>query len=503
VSLLLLRTEGDRAVSVAVDGREEEPVHRRAARELARLADLAPGGHVAWMDRRIERRLNAPAAWPALLRHGLEVLHAGGGSRMARSLGLVDFDSPWLLDGWQNRRFDTWLISPAAGIARGAVLQGVGLEPHGWGFAAALFDLGRRGIRHGLCPVSDPGLLRESLPEEVLRPLRPVEIARLIRRGYGRRWVAFWLAGARRGSPFAALRGGLAPEAPEPDLDTLRPVLPDMTGEGVDVLVPTFGRPGHLQVLLDDLAAQTLRPRRVVVVEQGEPAPGLAAGNWPFELRLLRLPRPGACRARNAGLAELRSERVLLLDDDVRLRPRLIERLVAVARGYGAEVVNARVHLPHQEPSDPGPPRPWPSFSSGAALASTALLREAGGFDERLEGGYGEDWEMGVRLRLHGAAVLYDAAEPILHLKAPAGGFRTGLPLPWELDAVPPRPSPFVLYARRKHLTPEMMRGYRLYHGAKRLGATPFWRWPVELRRLSHQWERSEHWAGRLAEEAP
>jgi hypothetical protein len=313
-----------------------------------------------------------------LLRHGLEVLHAGGGARLAPSLGLVDFDSPWLLDGRHDRRFDTWLISPAAGIARGAAL--VGLEPEGWGFAAALLDLGRRGIRRGLCPVAMPGLLRGSLPEGVLRPLRPVEIARLVRRGYGRRWVAFWLAGARPRSPlaalaaFAALRGGPAPAASEADLGALRPALPPVEADEVDVLIPTLGRPEHLRNLLDDLAAQTLRPRRVVVVEQGEPTPGLAAGAWPFELRLLGLPRPGACRARNAGLAEVQSERVLLLDDDVRLRPRLIERLVAVARGYGAEV-RRRETRARRGPGRRFPPvRLWPPpRSSARPEASTSV----------------------------------------------------------------------------------------------------------------------------------
>ena len=504
MTLLVLRVEGDRAVSVNLHGTEEAPVHRSAARELARLADLAPSGYVAWLDRRMETGLTPPGAWPALLRHDLEVLHAGGGSRIAPSLGLVDFDSPWLLDPPPGRRFDTWLISPVAGIARGAALRAVGIEPDGWSFGAALFDLGRRGVPLGLIPVAEPRLLQGSLPK--LPELRPAEITRLVRRGYGRKWVAFWML-ARHPS-LAALRGWLAPGADDPDraaLDALRPALPNGEGAEVDVLIPTLGRPRHLRAVLDDLGAQTLRPRRVIVVEQGESLPELAEESWPFELCLLSLARPGACRARNAGLAEVRSGWVLLLDDDVRLRPGLIERLVKVARGYGAEAVNVRVYLPHQlphqQPGGAGPPLLWPSFSSGAALVSARALLETGGFDERLDGGYGEDYELGVRLRLHGASVLYDPAEPILHLKAPAGGFRAPLPLPWDGDDPPPRPSPFILYSRRKHLTPPMQEGYRLFYMLSRLGAVSPWRWPAELRRIRRQWERSEHWADRLLDE--
>jgi hypothetical protein len=498
MTLLLLRVEGDRAVSVNAHGTEEEPVHRSAARELARLADLAPSGHVAWLDRRFESGLAAYGAWPALLRHDLEVLHAGGGGRMARSLGLVDFDSPWLLDGTPGRRFDSWLISPAAGIARGAALRAVGVEPDGWGFGAALFDLGRRGVPLGLCPVAEPKLLQGSLP--ALPELRPAEVARLIRRNYGRKWLGFWML-ARRRPVSAGVRGWLAPGADDPDrtgLEALRPALPAVAGAGVDVLIPTLGRPEHLRALLGDLAGQTLKPRRVIVAGQDLQDPG---GSFPFDLRLLRLARSGACRGRNAGLREVESEWVLLLDDDVRLRPRLIERLVSVARAYGAGAVNARVYLPGQElpgqepAGQPGPIRPWPSFSSGAALVSAGALLETGGFDERMEGGYGEDYELGVRLRLLGATVLYDPAEPILHLKAPAGGFRAPLPLPWDGDDPPPRPSPFILYSRSKHLTPEMREGYRLFYRLSRLQGAPPWRWPAELRRIARQWERSEYWA--------
>ena len=139
-------------------------------------------------------------------------------------------------------------------------------------------------------------------------------------------------------------------------------------------------------------------------------------------------------------------------------------------------------------------------FASGASLVSTRALTEAGGFDERLDGGYGEDYEMGIRLRLAGAGVLYAPGEPVLHLKLPAGGFRHPAPLPWSDDPIPPRPSPPVLYSRRKHHPQAMQDGYRLYYALKRLGGKPLRAWPAELRRMRREWERAEWWAGRMAE---
>ncbi|HWM90791.1 MAG TPA: glycosyltransferase [Thermoanaerobaculia bacterium] len=480
------------------------------ARELNRLARAHPDAWIAWYDRRLEPWLSDPASWPGLARHDLEVLHLGCFQRtdlVAGSLGLVDFDSPWLLPGPRDRRFATWLISPAAGIARAAAIRAVAPDRTG-SLAGFLFELGLRGIRHGLSPVSEPALLAGSVPEEVWdrMPLSDDDLARLIRRGYGRKWLGFWLLARRLSegklSPAtvgAALRAWMAKEpGREAVLAALHPALPDENpDENVDALIPTLGRPEALQDVLRDLAAQTVPPRRVIVVGQaGSPPP---AGEWPFELLFLSRSAPGACTARNAGLREARSEWVLLLDDDVRLQPGLVSYLLRIARAWGAEAVNAAVHLPGERVGSQGP-RPWPVFASGASLVSTRILEEAGGFDERLDGGYGEDYEIGIRLRLAGAGVLYAPGEPVLHLKLPAGGLREGTPLPWSNDLIPPRPSPPVLYSRRKHHPQAMQDGYRLYYSLKRLGGKPLHAWPREVRTMGREWERAAWWAGRMLE---
>lgn len=512
--LVRLRVSGDRAERVLLhrQGQVEEtaPVHAGAPREICRLAEAHPDAWLAWHDRRLEPWLSYPASWPGLARTGLEALHLGCFQRtdlIAGSLGLVDFDSPWLLPGPTDRRFLTWLLSPAAGIVRASALRALAPDPSWSTLAGFLFDLGLRGIRHGLVPVSEPALLREPAPEDVwaaLRaPLPAPELARLIGRGYGRRWVGFWLLARllfdRRLPLAAALRGGLAPAPGTVDraaLADLQPSLGAVQPEAVDVLIPTLGRPGPLRDVLEDLAAQTLPPRRVIVVEQGGvPQP---ESRWPFDLVFLSLDRPGACRARNAGLREVRSDWVLLLDDDVRLSPGLVSYLLGVAAGYGVEAVNALVHLPGQEPDRGGPPRPWPVFASGASLVAARVLNETGGFDERLDGGYGEDYELGIRLRLAGASILYAPGEPVLHLKAPAGGFRHPFRLPWSGDPLQPKPSPMVLYSRRKHHPVDMQNGYRLHYSLKRLGRARLLRWPREARDLVRQWDRAAWWARQL-----
>jgi hypothetical protein len=482
------------------------------ARELNRLARAHPDAWIAWYDRRLEPWLADPDSWPGLARHELEVLHLGCFQRtdlLAGSLGLVDFDSPWLLPGPLDRRFATWLISPAAGIARAAAIRAVAPDRTG-SLAGFLFELGLRGIRHGLSPVSEPALLRSPVPDELWdrNPISDDGLARLIRRGYGRKWLGFWLLARRFSegelSPAtvgAALRGWMGREPRKVDeqaLSRLYPAIPEEDpDEDVDVLIPTLGRPEALRDVLRDLGSQRVLPRRVIVVGQaGSPPP---AEEWPFELVFLPRSAPGVCTARNAGLREARSEWVLLLDDDVRFQPGLISYLVRMARAWGAEAVNAAVHLPGERVGSQEP-RPWPVFASGASLVSTRALMEAGGFDERLDGGYGEDYEIGIRLRLAGAGVLYAPGEPVLHLKLPAGGFRHPAPLPWSDDPIHPRPSPPVLYSRRKHHPQTMQDGYRLYYALKRLSGKPLHAWPSEIRMLRRQWERASWWAGRMLE---
>ncbi len=500
--MIVLRTEGDRAERVFLDGVETAPVYSSAPREMTRLVEAHPDSWLAWHDRRLE--ISDPASWPGLVRHPLEVLHAGG--ERAGSLGLVDFDSPWILPGPVDRPFDTWLISPAAGIGRAAAFRALAPDPSWSSFAGFLFDLGLRGVRHGLFPRSHPGLFQGEgrgggLPES--------DLTRLIRRGYGRRWVGFWLLARllfdRKLPLDAAVRGWLSEEpgtVDESALAALHPPLLHADGT-VDALIPTLGRPGPLRDVLEDLARQTVPLRRVIVVDQGgttsEPA-----GNWPFELVFRSIHSAGACSARNTGLQDARSDWVLLLDDDVRLRPELTSYLLRVANAYGAGAVNAQVYLPSQEPSFNGLPRPWPVFASGASLVSARALVETGGFDERLDGGYGEDYELGVRLRLAGAGVVYAPAEPVLHLKAPAGGFRDpSNALPWDNDPILPKPSPPLLYSRHKHHTKAMRDGYRLFYALKRLSRQPLHAWPREARTISCQWERAVWWVRKMATDPP
>jgi len=493
--------------------------------EFIRLAETYPDAYIAWFDERLEPFLSGVRTWPDLVRHPLEILHLSCFQRcdlMVKSLGLVDFDSPFLLPGPIDRRYPTWLISPMAGIGHSSVFRAVGLDPSFKELAASLFELGHRGIRQGLCPYSEPRLLRSEIPTEVLedlrQPLSTTSVALLIRRCFGSKWLLFWTVGSglfQQSWPWsAALRALITKTSHFGDarlIEGLHPHLPLEAWSSIDVVIATLNRAEHVRNLLQDLAEQSVPPKKVFLIEQD---PDGVSRNLiseslrktlPFELDQHLLPEVGVCRARNLGLRKAASEWVLLLDDDVRLRPGFITYLLKVAGSYHVEAVNAATYVPGQEPDEvtaAGPVRVWAICGTAALLVRRRLVTETGFFDEDLEGGYGEDYEYGVRLRLNGGNVLYAPGQPVLHLKAPSGGFRQPLQKPWANEDPQPRPSPILLYSKAKHATKLMQEGYRFYYWLKRLGSTPVYRWPWELPAIRRQWKSAAGWAGRIASQS-
>ncbi len=516
--LIILRLRGEQALDVTLchgaQHRTYAATYTQAVREFARQLAAHPTGVIAWYDVRLKAFLRPPTEWPTLLGHALEVLHLGNVQHcedMAAALGLVDFNSPYLLPAPADRRWATWLIAPQAGIAHSAALRASGFDGRLPSLVSALFDVGYRGLAGGLCPYAEPALSAVPVPAGVLhdlaRPLTVVEIGLLIRRLYGRKWLLFWPPAAGR-LPLRGLVAGGRAAAP-PVLDTaalaaLAPTLPLPPMISVDVVVPTLGRPGPLADLLVDLAAQTVPPQRVLIIEQDPSGVGsllaaLLARPWPFAIHHQLVGWVGACRARNLALAAAAGEWIAFLDDDVRLPPDWLAHLLAVATAYGVGAVTSAVYMPQQALPPPGVPRLWPGFASGASLVVRNATVTVAGFDRRIEGGFGEDTDYGIRLRRAGVVVLYTPGRPVLHLKAPVGGFRYQFPHPWLADRVPPRPSPTVLYTQQKHGTPPMQAGYRLFYALKRLAATRPYRRPAELWRLCREWRSARRWAAWLA----
>jgi GT2 family glycosyltransferase len=197
----------------------------------------------------------------------------------------------------------------------------------------------------------------------------------------------------------------------------------------VAVVIPNFNGARWLPGVLESVAAQTVAPADVLVVDDGssDGSAALLAARFP-EVRVLALGENGGfARAANAGIATVRAEAVALVNTDVVLEPDWLQRAVAAlaAAPAAASVATKLVDLDDASllydagdvlrrdgaceqrgrfERDGGRyDRPGEVFSAcaGAALYRRSALLAAGGFEERF-GTYLEDVDLGLRLRLAG-----------------------------------------------------------------------------------------------------
>jgi histidinol-phosphate phosphatase family protein len=197
---------------------------------------------------------------------------------------------------------------------------------------------------------------------------------------------------------------------------------------GVTIVIPTVGR-DSLAVLLDSLAAQTVVPGPIVVVDDRRvaegplPIPPSASG---LDLSVVTSGGRGPAAARNAGWRCTDSEWVAFVDDDVVLPTGwfadLLADLSAVAGGAASQG-RIRVPLPENRP-----PTDWERNVAGLerarwATADMAYRREVleavGGFDERFPRAYREDADLGLRVVRAGGRIETGRRE-ILHPVRPA-----------------------------------------------------------------------------------
>jgi GT2 family glycosyltransferase len=197
----------------------------------------------------------------------------------------------------------------------------------------------------------------------------------------------------------------------------------------VAVVIPNYDGERWLPGVLESVAAQTVAPSEVLVVDDGSTDGSLTllADRFP-DVRVIALGSNGGfAQAANAGLRAVSAEAVALVNTDVVLAPDWLERAAAALAAAPRAAAVATKLLDLDDPTliyDAGDvlrrdgvceqrgrferdggryDAPGEVFSAcaGAALYRRAAVLEAGGFDERF-GTYLEDVDLGLRLRLAG-----------------------------------------------------------------------------------------------------
>jgi glycosyltransferase involved in cell wall biosynthesis len=179
---------------------------------------------------------------------------------------------------------------------------------------------------------------------------------------------------------------------------------------GVCVVIPCYNHGRFLGEAIASALAQTHRPRRVVVVDDGslDDTAAIAGGHG---VRCLRQSNRGLPAARNAGLGITQEPYVVFLDADDRLLPgALATGVAALARNpEAAFAVGRSRRIDAQGRPLPSPSRPrvdadhytslvrrcWITMPATVTHRRVALMA-VGGFDERFR--QAEDYELYLRL---------------------------------------------------------------------------------------------------------
>lgn len=183
----------------------------------------------------------------------------------------------------------------------------------------------------------------------------------------------------------------------------------------ITVVIPVYNRADVVERTLDSVAAQDLRPLRVVLVDNastdGSPA---VLERWAdghrapdFHTEVISETRPGAAAARNAGLARVTTDWTLFFDsDDIMAHGHLSRARRLIAENPGADIIGwgfRRIMPDGTSSIKPFYARKtrWHSLFHGSMatlryMARTDLFRRVGGWNPEVKAW--DDIELGDRL---------------------------------------------------------------------------------------------------------
>jgi len=270
----------------------------------------------------------------------------------------------------------------------------------------------------------------------------------------------------------------------------------------IDVIIPTIGRKQYLYDVLKDLAAQTLLPKNVIIVEQNPLEDSVSEldylinRDWPFKIRHKFTQQLGVCNARNIALNKIESEWVFFADDDIRFKTDFFEESLKKIEEYGISVLNYSCLQPEQNQTYFNMHQTT-VFGSGSSMVKSSVIKGLS-FNMAYENGFGEDTEFGMQIRNTGHDVVFVPEIKIIHLKAPIGGYRTKVKHPWSEDNILPKPSPTIQLLYQTYFTSEQLLGYKLLLGLrsyKNSGIKNPWTYIIQYKK---QWNRSLFWSNKL-----
>jgi glycosyltransferase involved in cell wall biosynthesis len=478
---------------------------------IMQIATVHPQEILVWCHLDMEQELNLDMV-PTLVRHKCVFISYNPYEHfyLGRRIGYVD--ESLFVNPLKNVRYPTWQMSGAVGASYGFVFNTVkDYIPVNGPLDYFLNSVAKTFMSSGLLCYSDPGLLK-NIKKDFLACSEEGDIFQFVRQHYKKRWLFlllfnifiyerkvyflpffksfFYKSRQKNKVDFAAHYGKKRNE---------------QRNCGVDVIIPTIGRKNYLYDFLNDLKAQTLLPKTVIIVEQN-PEPGstseldyIVKENWPFKIIHFFTNQAGACNARNLGLEHIRSDWTFFADDDIRIDNYFIEEAIQGLTMHEAKAATICCLQPNEKPLFDIDFQ-WTTFGSGCSFVASEFLKELR-FNIGYEFGFGEDADFGMQLRKAGCDILYFKSPKILHLKAPIGGFRTKPKMAWQNDIFKPKPFPTVMLYMLLHNTKQQIQGYKTVlffkYYSKQPVKNPFRYYKI----FQKEWQQSVFWAKKLSED--
>lgn len=197
----------------------------------------------------------------------------------------------------------------------------------------------------------------------------------------------------------------------------------------------TYKRPQLLARVLEACFDQTLAPEQyeVVLVNDGSPdeTPEVIERMRPIArcgFEVIHQPNGGLAKARNAGIARARGERIVFIDDDVLPTPRFAAEHVRSDDEHGDVIVRGGVI--NTQSFDHLPPPIWSIanysgnyfWTTNVSLRRSRLDAVGGQFDDSFSEYGWEDIELGMRLRAIGTQGVFNKDALTFHYKPHAKG---------------------------------------------------------------------------------
>ena len=197
------------------------------------------------------------------------------------------------------------------------------------------------------------------------------------------------------------------------------------TPSDITLYVPCYNAAETIEVCLDGILKQTVRPRRVLVIDDGSDLPYLNA-----EIEIIRHNQnKGLAAARNTALKACDTALIAALDSDVLPDPSWLETLLSAVNehncsGAGGMMIERYTNSVANRWRSVHMAQNWgdtlirnPRFLFGAnTLYRTQVLKNAGGYNERLRSN-DEDRTMSDLLYAQGHATIYTPQAHCEHLR--------------------------------------------------------------------------------------